>query len=68
MVHGALDVVLFEGWMLGFRPHSDDATAAAVEAHLAAVNALLRRYVAEWDSFVDAWLVFKVADPGFVYK
>jgi D-glycerate 3-kinase len=68
VVTGPLDVVLFEGWMLGFRPHEDEATAAAVAPHLAAVNALLPRYVAEWDSFADAWLVFKIADPGFVYK
>ncbi len=40
---------------------------AAVQADLVAVNSLLRRYVAEWDSFVDAWLVIKVADPAFVY-
>lgn len=65
---GRLDVVLFEGWMLGFRPAESDDAVASVEPNLAAVNGLLRRYVAEWDVFVDAWLVFKIADPGFVYK
>lgn len=40
---------------------------AAVNPNLATVNQLLRRYVAQWDSFVDAWLVIKVADPKFVY-
>lgn len=65
---GALDVVLFEGWMLGFPPFSDSNEAAAVQADLSAVNDLLQSYVTEWDSFVDAWLVIKVSDPSFVYQ
>lgn len=65
---GALDVVLFEGWMLGFPPFSDSKKAAEVQPDLLAVNDLLQRYVAEWDSFVDAWLVVKVSDPSFVYQ
>ena len=40
---------------------------ATVDPNLVAVNQLLKRYVEEWDSFVDAWLVIKVADPEFVY-
>eukprot|EP00208_Stichococcus_sp_RCC1054_P005537 CAMPEP_0206147512 /NCGR_PEP_ID=MMETSP1473-20131121/33672_1 /ASSEMBLY_ACC=CAM_ASM_001109 /TAXON_ID=1461547 /ORGANISM="Stichococcus sp, Strain RCC1054" /LENGTH=349 /DNA_ID=CAMNT_0053544469 /DNA_START=280 /DNA_END=1329 /DNA_ORIENTATION=- len=67
VVRGVVDVVLFEGWMLGFRPANDDNEVAAVNPNLATVNQLLRRYVAQWDSFVDAWLVIKVADPKFVY-
>lgn len=37
-----MDVVLFEGWMLGFAPVSD-AAAAAADPNLVAVNAALRR-------------------------
>jgi D-glycerate 3-kinase len=37
-----VDVVLFEGWMLGFAPVAD-AEAAAVDPNLAPVNAFLRR-------------------------
>lgn len=40
---GPLDVVLFEGWMLGFAPVGD-AEAAGVDANLAPVNAFLRRH------------------------
>lgn len=65
---GAVDVVLFEGWMLGFPPFSDSKKAADVQADLYAVNELLQQYVADWDAFVDAWLVLKVADPSFVYR
>ena len=39
---GPVDVVLFEGWMLGFAPVSD-AAAAAADPYLVAVNAALRR-------------------------
>ena len=37
-----MDVVLFEGWMLGFAPVGD-AAAAAADPNLVAVNAALRR-------------------------
>jgi pantothenate kinase-related protein Tda10 len=40
-----VDVVLFEGWMLGFAPVAD-AEAAAVDPNLAPVNAFLRRSAA----------------------
>lgn len=39
---GPVDVVLFEGWMLGFAPVSD-AAAAAADPNLVPVNAALRR-------------------------
>ena len=31
VVRGPVDVVLFEGWMLGFRPAGDDSQVAALE-------------------------------------
>ena len=56
LVQGPVDVVLFEGWSLGFSP-VDDVQAAAVSPDLVAVNARLSQYVENWDSCVDAWLV-----------
>ncbi|PRW59300.1 D-glycerate 3- chloroplastic [Chlorella sorokiniana] len=64
---GPVDVVLCEGWMLGFAPVSD-AAAAASDANLVAVNAALRSYKTAWDSFVDSWLVVKVAQPDYAYR
>lgn len=66
-VDGPLDVVLLEGWMLGFAATSD-AAAAAVDPDLVPVNQLLRAYPAQWDKHVDAWLVIKVSDPQWVYQ
>ncbi len=61
-----VDIVLFEGWMLGFRPQPE-AAVAAIDPNLVAVNAALTEYNAAWDRFVDAWLVVEVDDPNFVY-
>ncbi len=66
IVKGPVDVVLFEGWMFGFRelPAHD---AFKADQNLAEVNARLRHYVNAWDTFMDAWLVLKVltADDPF---
>ena len=62
VVKGPVDVVLFEGWMFGFRElPSHDAFKANKD--LAEVNARLRHYVNAWDTFMDAWLVLKVSPP-----
>ncbi|PSC67851.1 hypothetical protein C2E20_8522 [Micractinium conductrix] len=66
-VKAPVDVVLFEGWMLGFAPVDDEA-AAAVDPSLAPVNAFLRSYKEAWDSFVDSWLVVSVAQPDYSYR
>ncbi|KAI3438644.1 hypothetical protein D9Q98_001066 [Chlorella vulgaris] len=66
-VEGPLQVVLFEGWMLGFAPVGD-SEAAAVDPALLPVNTFLRGYEAAWDSFVDAWLVVRVAQPDYAYR
>ena len=58
VVKGPVDVVLFEGWMFGFRElPSHDAFKANKD--LAEVNARLRHYVNAWDTYMDAWLVLK---------
>jgi len=67
-----LQLVLFEGWMLGFRPLGDGggAVGAAVSAEDAAdlrpVDAALRAYEEAWDRLVDSWLVVRVGDAGWV--
>ena len=58
-VTGPLDVVLFEGWMLGFNAIGAEA-AAAVEDCVPTVDSALEAYKGAWDSFVDSWLVIKV--------
>ena len=50
MVSGPVDVVLFEGWMLGFTPVStEDATA--VHPGLESVNEALQAYEGESQNF-----------------
>lgn len=66
-VPSPVDVVLFEGWMLGFRPLESEAVAA-VDPHLIPVNDALRGYKEAWDSFADAWLVVRVDDPSYAHR
>jgi len=66
-VQGPIDVILFEGWMLGFRPVGAEA-AAKVDPNLLPVDAALEEYKDAWDSLVDAWLVIKVGDPQCAYR
>jgi D-glycerate 3-kinase len=66
-VSGPVDIVLFEGWMLGFAP-VEESQAASVDQNLIPVNAFLQAYKSAWDSAVDSWLVVKVKDPEYAYK
>ena len=67
-VTAPLDIVLFEGWMLGFEPASE-AEAAATHPDLPAVNARLRddAYGA-MHALVDDWIVVRVGDTRWVNK
>lgn len=65
-VDGPLDLVLLEGWMLGFSPVGA-AAAASVSPHLPAVDAALSSYKAAWDSFAHAWLVIEAPSAECVY-
>ena len=62
-VGSAADIVLFEGWMLGFEP----LPAPAVPPELAQVNELLRRYEPV-HAAMDAWLVLAVESTDYVYR
>ena len=66
-LQGPVDIVLFEGWGLGFSPIGATA-AAAVDPHLVPVDAALEKYKAAWDDAVDVWFVVKVGDPEYAYK
>mmetsp|Transcript_14462 Transcript_14462/g.45974 ORF Transcript_14462/g.45974 Transcript_14462/m.45974 type:complete len:388 (-) Transcript_14462:69-1232(-) len=63
---GPVDVVLLEGWSLGFVPVPEEA-ARAVDTDLVPVNSYLANYSA-WDAQVDSWLVVRVDDPQWVFN
>lgn len=64
---GPVDIVLFEGWMLGFKA-IDPEEVVKVSPHLAPINKALKSLEGEWDSFVDSWLVVKLNTPEYVFK
>mmetsp|Transcript_12363 Transcript_12363/g.40683 ORF Transcript_12363/g.40683 Transcript_12363/m.40683 type:complete len:376 (-) Transcript_12363:133-1260(-) len=67
-VEGPLQVVLFEGWMLGFSALPSAAEAAAVDRGLELVNERLPEYERQWYSRVDAWVVLEIDDPKWVHR
>ncbi|CAM8880529.1 unnamed protein product [Rhodiola kirilowii] len=64
-VEGPLTAVLFEGWMLGFKPLPVE-TVRAVDPQLEVVNKYLEAYYEAWDKFIKAWIVIKIRDPSCV--
>ncbi|XP_074564738.1 D-glycerate 3-kinase, chloroplastic [Curcuma longa] len=66
-VEGPLEVILFEGWMLGFKPLPNDVVNA-VDPQLQVVNENLKAYYDAWDKFVEAWIIIKIKDPNCVYQ
>lgn len=66
-VEGPLSVILFEGWMLGFKPLPNEVVKA-VDPQLEVVNKNLEAYFDAWDKFVDAWIIVKIKDPTCVYQ
>ncbi|KAJ0231039.1 D-glycerate 3-kinase [Hirschfeldia incana] len=66
-VEGPLKVILFEGWMLGFKPLPAEAVIA-VDPQLETVNKNLEAYYEAWDKYIDAWVVIKIKDPSYVYR
>lgn len=57
VIRGPVKLILFEGWMLGFRPLDDKDIQSP---HLKTINSILKKYEQAWDSFVDSWLIIKV--------
>uniref|UniRef100_A0A1J3HEE3 D-glycerate 3-kinase, chloroplastic n=1 Tax=Noccaea caerulescens TaxID=107243 RepID=A0A1J3HEE3_NOCCA len=66
-VEGPLEVILFEGWMLGFKPLPAEAVKA-VDPQLEIVNKNLEAYYEAWDKYIGAWVVIKIKDPSYVYR
>lgn len=62
-----VDVILFEGWMLGFNA-VDDEIAGKIDSHLLPVNTFLKGYKDGWDAHVDCWLVVKVKEPEYAFE
>jgi D-glycerate 3-kinase len=61
-VRGRVDVVLFEGWMLGFQP-----VPRVGDPYLAAPNERLAAYEA-WHRQLDALLALRMKEPGQVVR
>lgn len=66
-IEGPLTAVLFEGWMLGFKPLPDEVVKA-VDPQLETVNKNLQGYFDAWDKFIKAWIVIRIKDPSCVYQ
>lgn len=66
-IEGPLTVVLYEGWMLGFKP-LPVKVVKAVDPQLETVNKNLEAYFDAWDKFIKAWIVIKIKDLSCVYE
>ncbi|KAL5152595.1 D-glycerate 3-kinase, chloroplastic [Glycine soja] len=60
-------VVLFEGWMLGFKPLPVDAVKV-VDPQLETVNKNLEAYYDAWDKYIKSWIVIKIKNPNCVFQ
>ncbi|XP_039812333.1 D-glycerate 3-kinase, chloroplastic-like isoform X3 [Panicum virgatum] len=66
-VEGPLEVILFEGWMLGFKPLPNEVVKA-VDPQLEVVNKNLEAYYNAWDRFIESWIVIKIREPNCVFQ
>eukprot|EP01023_Acetabularia_acetabulum_P043948 TRINITY_DN4400_c0_g1_i4.p1 TRINITY_DN4400_c0_g1~~TRINITY_DN4400_c0_g1_i4.p1 ORF type:complete len:392 (-),score=58.34 TRINITY_DN4400_c0_g1_i4:191-1366(-) len=60
------DIVLVEGWMLGFKAQSKEQVAS-IDQNLVPINEFLQKHVEFMDQYMDSWLVIKVQDPQHVF-
>jgi D-glycerate 3-kinase len=63
-VSGPLDIVLVEGWMLGFQPLPPERIS---DPQLRAPNELLRGYDA-WERFIDVLVILRTRDPESIVR
>ena len=61
-VTGPLDLIVLEGWMLGFAPVEESALP---DLNLAAPNRALADY-RRWTDQVDVWVTLRAHDPEYV--
>lgn len=66
-IHSPVEVVLFEGWMLGFSPTSDATLLQTIHPGLIDINRFIAQYQDLHDSF-DSWLILAVQSPDVVYR
>ena len=59
-----VDIVLVEGWMLGFQPV---APQVVTDPHLQQINKLLGQYTA-WHSLLDNFVYIRPDDPAHVLE
>jgi D-glycerate 3-kinase len=59
-----VDIVLVEGWMLGFQPVS---AGLVTDPHLQQINTLLEQYSA-WHSLLDSFVYIRPDDPAHVLE
>jgi D-glycerate 3-kinase len=64
VVTGPVDLVIVEGWMLGFEPVAD---ARLTDPMLAAPNHALTSY-RRWHDLIDAFVVLRAAEDDFVLR
>ena len=57
-----VDLVIVEGWMLGYRPVSSQV----LSEHMIEVNDNLKKYK-QWDDLYDAAIIAGVESPDIVY-
>ena len=60
-IKGPLDLVIVEGWMLGFQPIEKPTP------EMEKVNELLSQYV-KWEDRIDAAIIISAADNNYVYQ
>jgi D-glycerate 3-kinase len=63
-IEGPLDLVVVEGWMLGFTPVSPTQLP---DLHMAEPNRALAGY-SSWYALIDQWIVLRAAEPEFVLE
>ena len=63
-VKGPLDVVIVEGWMLGFSPVGESALP---DSRMRVPNTILAGYAA-WYGCIDQWIVLRAAEAEFVLE
>ena len=60
LIKGPLDLVIVEGWMLGFQPIENPPK------DMEKVNELLAQYV-KWEDKLDSAIIISAADNNYVY-
>ncbi|GBG59596.1 Glycerate 3-kinase (GlyK) [Chara braunii] len=66
-IQSPIEVILFEGWMLGFEPLPTEKVME-VDPQLGKVNEYLKDYHEAWHKHIDSWMVIEVQDPNWVFN